>query len=146
MVPVRSGSSYLSVKVKSPSFKAGTFFRGFTWAKASLRCWPAESASCWVRELPLILRGLCSLPTMPRPQRHGSSPALSCSPAWPRLVRVTLGGARDCYARCCKMNLYSPCQVPLCTVSNHGPRRRIWCFRWAFLHTPPTILTPSPAS
>lgn len=53
MVPVRSGSSYLSAKVKSPSFKAGTFFRGFTWAKASLRCWPAESPSCWGRELPL---------------------------------------------------------------------------------------------
>lgn len=39
----RRGPRYLSVKVKSPSFKAGTFFRGFTWAKASLRCWPVES-------------------------------------------------------------------------------------------------------
>lgn len=43
-VPMRTystpGTGYLSAKVKSPSFKAGTFLRGFTWAKASLWCWP----------------------------------------------------------------------------------------------------------
>ena len=36
------GAYYLSAKVKSPSFRAGTFLRGFTWTKSSLWFWPVE--------------------------------------------------------------------------------------------------------
>lgn len=34
----KQGTHYLSAKTKSPSFKAGTFLKGFTWAKASVYC------------------------------------------------------------------------------------------------------------
>lgn len=34
----KQGTHYLSAKRKSPSFKAGTFLKGFTWAKESVYC------------------------------------------------------------------------------------------------------------
>lgn len=102
------GPSYLSVKTKSPSFKTGTFCRGFTWAKASLRCWPAESpAWCIVgRKMPRPA-WLCPpvAPTplkRPQPQFHGPSPAPGrswCGKGWRGLLwekwEVLPAGAKE---------------------------------------------------
>ena len=99
--------------MKSPSFKTGTFCRGFTWAKAPLRCWPAESPPWWVvgggRKTP---SPTCS--PLLSPPTSNSDFVASLHPWLLSSVGKADGGhCGSCSARGYKRDLATLCQVPV---------------------------------
>lgn len=134
--------------MKSPPFKAGTFCRGFTWAKTSLRCWPAESPSWWV-----VGGKRQALPGCAHPPRHPplkaqapiswlfSSPGLLSGVErllWEEWEAVLPAGAKD---------LDTPCQVlvGITFPQQHAPKTELKKLQpgWG-LSLPEPSQTPNP--